>query len=76
MGISSFKISMFCVLSQNYQHFFWKIIYAPFKLWIKTVKILFWSITQEVLDLLKILVPWTIYNKMHYVIFHKGVDNF
>ena len=26
---------------------------AVFKLWIKTVKILFWSITQELLGLLK-----------------------
>ena len=55
------KISMFCVLSQNYQHFFFNIMYASysklfkelkngieivvgqaaFKLWIKTVEILF-----------------------------------
>ena len=50
-----------------------------FKLWIKTVKIWFWSITQEPFDLLKFKccfwVPWTIYYKMH-IIFWKDVDNF
>ena len=51
---------------------------ATFKLWIKTVKILFWSISQELLGLLKFLcylwVPWTIYCKIYH--FSKGVDDF
>ena len=42
---------------------------AVFKLWIKTVKMMFRSITQELLDLPKFWyyfwVPWTIYYKMH-----------
>ena len=42
---------------------------AVFKLWIKTVKILFGSITQEPLGLPKFLryfwVPWTISYNMH-----------
>ena len=42
---------------------------AVIKLWIKKVKILFWSITQEPLGLLKFQcyfwVPLTIYYKMH-----------
>ena len=42
------------------------------KLWIKRVKILFWSITQELLDLRKF---WTINLKMHVLFFQKGVDN-
>ena len=44
------------------------------------VKILFWSITQEPPGLLKFKcyfwVPWTIYYKMHILLFKKGVDNF
>ena len=53
---------------------------AVFKLWIKTVKILFWSISQEPLGLLKFycyfkfLGQFTIYNA--YITFQKGVDNF
>ena len=43
-----------------------------FKLWIKTVKIMFWSINQESPGLLKIFIPflspWTIYSEM-YVLF-------
>ena len=42
---------------------------SVFKLWIKTVKMLFVSINQELLGLPKFWcyfwVPWTIYNKMH-----------
>ena len=54
---------------------------AVFKLRIKTVKILFWSITQEPLNLLEFWcffwVHWTIDNKMHInYYFRKGVDNF
>ena len=49
---------------------------AIFKLWIKTVKIMFWSVTQEPLGLLKcwyhFWVPWTIYYKMH-KLFSKNV---
>ena len=48
---------------------------AVLKLWIKIVKILFWSITHELLDLLKFQcyfwVPWTIYYKMHTLFFKK-----
>ena len=53
-------------------------ILVVFKLWIKTVKIMSWSITQEPLGLLKchIWVPWTIYYKNANIIFQKGVDNF
>ena len=81
-------MSIFCVLSQNYQYFFWKIIWAfysklytelkngigilvcqvVFKLWIKTVKKLFWSISQELPGLLKFCyfwVPETVYYKMN-----------
>ena len=46
-----------------------------FKLWIKTVKILFWSIPQEPLGLLKIechfWVPGIIHHKMHISFFKK-----
>ena len=46
-----------------------------FKLWIKTVKILFGSITQEPHGLPKfwcyLWVPWTIYYKMHILLFKK-----
>ena len=31
---------------------------AGLKLWIKTVKIMFWYVTQELLGLLKILMPF------------------
>ena len=52
---------------------------AIFQLWIKTVKMLFGSITQKLLGLPKfwcyLWVPWTIYYKM-YIIFQEGVDNF
>ena len=48
---------------------------AVFKLWIKTVKILLWSVTQELLGLLKFKcsfwVSWTIYYKMHILFFRK-----
>ena len=48
-----------------------------FKLWIKTVKMLFGSINQEPFGLPKcwyyFWVPWTIYA---YIIYEKGVDNF
>ena len=64
------KISMFCALSQNCQHFFEYASYsklykelkngieilegqAVLKLWIKTVKVMFGSITQEPLGLSK-----------------------
>ena len=51
-----------------------------FKLWIKTVKILFWSMTQEPLGLLKFecyfWVHWTMYYLMNDIIFQKSVDNF
>ena len=50
------------------------------KLWIKTVKMLFGSITQEPLGLSKFwsffLVPCTICYKMLTIIFQKGVDNY
>ena len=46
-----------------------------FKLWIKTVKILLGSITQELLGLLKFQcyfwVPWAIYYKLHISFFQK-----
>ena len=48
---------------------------AVFKLWIKTVKTLFWSITQEPLSFLNFdaqcfWVPWTIsYNETHIILF-------
>ena len=52
---------------------------AVFKLWIKTLKMLFGSITQEPLGLLKfwcyIWVSWTILLVV-YITFQKGVDNF
>ena len=82
---------MFCILSQNCQHFFAKNVYilklseelkdgigilvgqAVFKLWIKRVKMLFCSITQELLGQLKLYcyfgVPWTIYYNMHLLFF-------
>ena len=56
------KISLFCVLSQKLSTLFQKIMHASYKLncpmnssgqavlsygWIKIVKIMFWSITQE-----------------------------
>ena len=51
-----------------------------FNLWIKTVKMLFGSITQDPLDLPKFgcyfWVPWTIYYKIHILFFKKDVDNF
>ena len=54
---------------------------AVFKLWIKTVKILFWSITQELLDLLKYyfnaifeFLGQSYIRCMYH--FQKGVDNF
>ena len=51
-----------------------------FKLWIETVKIIFWSITQEPLGLLKILMTFLSFldnlQKGAYIIFHKGGDNF
>ena len=66
---------------------FWNIIYASCselskklgqagsKIWIKTVKVLFGSITQEPLGLPKswcyFWVPWTIDNKMHISFFEK-----
>ena len=46
-----------------------------FKLWIKTVKILFWSITQEPLGLLEFQcyfgVPWRNYYTIHIIFFKK-----
>ena len=59
------KISMFCALSQNNQHLTEKLHMhlmvncswnskMVFKLWIKTVKMFFGSITQELLGLLKL----------------------
>ena len=51
---------------------------AVLKLWIKTVKMLFGSITQELIGLPKFWcyfwVPWTIYYKMHILIFKKMAD--
>ena len=48
---------------------------AVFKLWIKTIKMLFGSVTQELLGLPKFWcyfwVPWTIYYKMHMLFFKK-----
>ena len=48
---------------------------AVFKLWVKSVKMFFGSITQELLDLPKLQcyfwVPWTIYYKMHILFFKK-----
>ena len=45
----------------------------------QTFKMLFGSITQEPLGLLKFwyyfLVPWKIYCKMQTLVFKKGVDN-
>ena len=54
---------------------------AVLKLWIKTVKLLFGSITRELFGLHKFLcyfwVSWTIYCTMHLLFFRiKGVDNF
>ena len=53
---------------------------AVFKLWIKTFKMLFGSITQEPLSLLNFWcyfwVSRTIYYKMHTFFPKKGVDNF
>ena len=47
---------------------------AVFKLWIKTVKIMFWSITQEpLMPFLSSLDNWLL---DAYIMFHKGVDNF
>ena len=43
------RLSMFCELSQNYQHFFWKIIQAS---WSKLSEKLSWLVDQEVLELL------------------------
>ena len=66
-------------------HLFWKIVQgtqngteilvgqAVFQLWIKAAKMLFGSVTQEPLGLLKFWcyfwVPWTIYYKMHILLF-------
>ena len=51
-----------------------------FKLQIKTVKMLFGSITQEPLGLFwcwcYLWVPWTICYKMHILVFKNDVDNF
>ena len=51
---------------------------AVFKLWIKTIKMLFGSKTQDPLGLPKFWcyfwVPLTVYCKMH-VLFFKGVEN-
>ena len=48
---------------------------AVFKLWIKTVKTLFWLITPELIGLLQFLwyfwIPWTIYYKTHVLFFNK-----
>ena len=48
---------------------------AIFKLWIKTIKMLFGSMTQEPIGLPKFWcyfwIPWTIYNKMHTLFFKK-----
>ena len=84
------QISMFCALSQNYQHFFGgKILYASysilskelkngieilvgqvfFKLWIKTVKMMFGSITQEPLGLPKFWCCFWVSSTIHYKMF-------
>ena len=94
------KISMFCALSQNYQHLEKKIIYASysklskklqkgieilvgqavFKLWIKTFKKLFGSITQEPAwpTWTLVLILSSLDNLLldAYIIFQKCVDNF
>ena len=44
---------------------------AVFKLWIKTVKMLFGSVTQLLGLLMLFWVPWTIYYKMHISFFKK-----
>ena len=52
---------------------------SVFKLWIKTVKILFWSITQELLaylnftDIFEFLGQFSI-RRIYF--FQRGVDNF
>ena len=58
------------------QKWHWNLVdQVVFKLRIKTVEILFWSITQEQLGLLQFQcqfwVPWTVYYKMHISFFKK-----
>ena len=85
-----YQVSLFCTLSQNNQHLEnyhmnltvncsrnskWHCNFSRPKLWIKTVTMLFGSITQELLGLPKFWcyfwVSWTNYYKMHISFFKK-----